>query len=95
MDTPRIDFEDDPKRCYAITKRGTRCGSTHQAGSLYCFWHGHPEAAKKASSKGGHARAKKTFEIHTNIRDPYDVALFLEAATARAAKALEAMQGGK
>jgi hypothetical protein len=94
MDTPRIDFEDDPSRCYAITKRGTRCKSAHLKNSLYCYWHGNPEGARAAGRKGGISRANKPFEVHTNIRDIYDLATFLEAATARVAEALKVM-GGK
>lgn len=84
------DFK-DADRCHALNKQGERCHAPHLKGSLYCYWHDNKERARSASSKGGVSKAKKTFEIHTNIQDPYDVALFLEEATARATKALEAM----
>jgi len=89
------DFK-DADRCHALNKHGERCHAPHLkgSGSLYCYWHDNKERARSASSRGGVSKANKPFEVHTNIRDIYDLATFLEEATARVAEALKVM-GGK
>lgn len=75
--------------CRAITKKGKICKAPALVGTSYCFWHNDPEKAKLASSKGGRSRSIKPFG---DIRNPYDLALFLKEASARAAEALDAIE---
>lgn len=80
--------------CQALTKNGIRCQAPPITGTSLCFWHTDPERAKQASSKGGLGNGKKLYEVHARIKDPYDLALFLEEAVGKVAEALGALEQG-
>jgi hypothetical protein len=44
-------------RCTAITKAGGPCPSPAVGGTKFCIWHGDPEKARIARSRGGSRRA--------------------------------------